>query len=167
MGQTLWVTISLNATPGLIDVQCSLKDICASHLQPQDHQEHTCIWTTQGLLFAAMGTMHAMDLGFVFSASREVSICGDFSVCWMLLLVGNWTFYLFIYWLCSMAYGILVPSLLFSRSVVSDSLGPHGLQHTRLPCPLPSPRVCSNSCPFSRWCHPTISSSVAPFSSCP
>ena len=44
--------------------------------------------------------------------------------------------------------------------------GPHGLQHTRLPCPLPSPGACSNSCPLSRWCHSTISSSVVPFSSC-
>ena len=55
--------------------------------------------------------------------------------------------------------------LLFSCSVMSDSLRPHGLQHTRLPCPSPSPRACSTSCPFSRWCHPTISSSVIPFSS--
>ena len=45
-------------------------------------------------------------------------------------------------------------------------LWPHRLQHARLPCPSPSPWVCSNSCPLSRWCHPTISSSVAPFSSC-
>ena len=51
-------------------------------------------------------------------------------------------------------------------SVVSDSLRPHGLQHTRPPCPPPTPRVCSNSCPSSQWCHPTISSSVVPFSSC-
>ena len=56
--------------------------------------------------------------------------------------------------------------LLFSRSVVSDSLWPPGLQHTRLPCPSPSPRACSNSSPLSQWCHPTISSSVVPFSSC-
>ena len=54
--------------------------------------------------------------------------------------------------------------LLFSRSVVSDSLRPHGLQHARLPCPSPSPRACSSSCPLSQWCHPTISSSVIPFS---
>ena len=54
----------------------------------------------------------------------------------------------------------------FSHSVVSDSLWPHGLQHTRLPYPSPSPGACSNSCPLSRWCHPTISSSVVPFSSC-
>ena len=56
--------------------------------------------------------------------------------------------------------------LLFSRSVVSDSLRPRGLQHARLPCPSLSPRVCSNSCPLSQWCHPNISSSVTPFSSC-
>ena len=54
----------------------------------------------------------------------------------------------------------------FSCSVVSDSLWPHGLQHARLPCPSPTPRTYSNSCPSSRWCHPTISSSVIPFSSC-
>ena len=57
--------------------------------------------------------------------------------------------------------------LLFSCSVMSDSLLLHGLQHARLPCPSPSPRVCSNSCPLSWRCHPTISSSVAPFFSCP
>ena len=49
---------------------------------------------------------------------------------------------------------------------MSDSLWPHGLQHSRLPGPLPNPRVYSNSCPLSRWCHPTTSSSVIPFSSC-
>ena len=48
-----------------------------------------------------------------------------------------------------------------------DSLQPHGLQHVRPPCPSPTPRACSNSCPLSWWCHPTISSSVFPFSSCP
>ena len=57
-------------------------------------------------------------------------------------------------------------SVQFSRSVVSDYLRPYGLQHTRLPCLSPAPRACSNSCPLSRWCHPTISSSVVPFSSC-
>ena len=51
-------------------------------------------------------------------------------------------------------------------SVVSDSLWPRGLQHARLPCPSPTPGACSNSCPSSRWCHPTISSSVIPFSYC-
>ena len=50
--------------------------------------------------------------------------------------------------------------------VMSNSLWPDGLQHTRPPCPSPSPRVCSNSCPLSQWCHPSTSSSVIPFSSC-
>ena len=58
-------------------------------------------------------------------------------------------------------------SVQFSCSVVSNSLRPHGLQHSSLPCPSPTPRVYSNSCPLSRWCHPAISSSVVPFSSCP
>ena len=53
-----------------------------------------------------------------------------------------------------------------SVAVVSDSLWPHGLQHARLPCPSSTPRTCSNSCPLSQWCHPTISSFVVPFSSC-
>ena len=57
-------------------------------------------------------------------------------------------------------------SVQFSQSVVSDSLRPYGLQHARLPCPSPTPRACSKSCPSSRWCHPIISSSVDPFSSC-
>ena len=56
-------------------------------------------------------------------------------------------------------------SVQFSCSVVFDSLQPHGLQHTRPPCPSPTPRDCSNSCPLSQWCHPTISSSVILFSS--
>ena len=58
-------------------------------------------------------------------------------------------------------------SVQFSRSVVSDSFRPHELQHARPPCPSPTPGVYWNSCPSSRWCHPAISSSVVPFSSCP
>ena len=54
-----------------------------------------------------------------------------------------------------------------SRSVVSDSLWPHELQHARPPCPSPTPGVHSDSCPSSQWCHPAISFSVVPFSSCP
>ena len=57
--------------------------------------------------------------------------------------------------------------LFFSLLVMSDVLQPHGLQHTRLPCSSLSPKVCSDSCPLSWWCHPIISSSVVPFSSCP
>ena len=64
-------------------------------------------------------------------------------------------------WFKYRALGML---LLFSCWVVSDSFWPYGLQHARLPCPSLSSRVCSNSCPLSQWCHPTISSSVIPFS---
>ena len=64
-------------------------------------------------------------------------------------------------------YQLSHSSVQFSRSVVSDSLRPHEPQHARPPCPSPTLRVHPNSCPLSRWCHPTISSSLVPFSSCP
>ena len=67
--------------------------------------------------------------------------------------------------LTSSLFPLHLTSVQFSRSVVSNSLRPHGLQHARPPCPLPTPGVYSNSCPLSWWCHPTISSSVVPFSS--
>ena len=71
----------------------------------------------------------------------------------------------FCYFILSTKYGI--SSVQFSCSVVSNSLRPHELQHTRPPCPSPTPGVHSNSHPSSRWCHPAISSCVVPFSSCP
>ena len=66
----------------------------------------------------------------------------------------------------SFSFWVRPSSVQFSHSVVSDSLWPHGLQHDRPPCPSPTPGVCLNLCPFSQWCHPTISSSVISFSSC-
>ena len=65
----------------------------------------------------------------------------------------------------SLPFHLCIISDQISRSVVSNSLWPHGLQHARLPCPSPIPRACSNLCPLSQWCYPTISSSVVPFSS--
>ena len=59
-----------------------------------------------------------------------------------------------------------IQSVQFSHSVMFNSLRPHGLQYIRLPCPSPTPRACSNSCPLNWWYHPTVSSSVIPFSSC-
>ena len=73
------------------------------------------------------------------------------------------------WWSSSASGGMLLQRWwrwLFSRSVVSDSLRPHGLQHARLPCPSPTPGVYSNSCPLNRWCYPSILSSVIPFFSC-
>ena len=71
-------------------------------------------------------------------------------------------------WIEYQASGHMIfSSVQFTRSVVSDSLWPHEPQHTRPPCPSPTPRVYSDSCPSSRWCHPAISSSVVPLSSCP
>ena len=68
-------------------------------------------------------------------------------------------------WLCPHFWHRALKTLQFSRSVVSNSLRPHGLQHTRPPCLSPTHGAYSNSCPPSQWCHPTISSSVMPFSS--
>ena len=70
---------------------------------------------------------------------------------------SGWLVFVFFY-ICSVQ---------FSHSVVSDSLQPHESQQDRPPCPIPTTRVHSNSCPLSRWCHQVISSSVVPFSSCP
>jgi len=75
------------------------------------------------------------------------------------------TFIIYLMW--GFPGGAQFNSVHFSLSVVSDSLRPHELQHTRPPCPSPTPGVHTNSRPLSRWCHPAISSSVVPFSSCP
>ena len=66
-----------------------------------------------------------------------------------------------------MLYSKTIQLYQFNHSVVTNSSPPHGLQHARLPCPSPTPKVCSNSCSSSQWCQTTISSSVVPFSSCP
>ena len=68
---------------------------------------------------------------------------------------------------CSFSFLCSLHLLVFSHSIVFDSLWPHEPQHARLPYPSLSPGVCPDSCPLSQWCHPTISSSLAPFSSCP
>ena len=113
-----------------------------------------------------------------------------YSLSFIVLLLGLWTILDFliwyVVWIQAISFGIwtsncysticwkdcpfstkLLLLLLFSCSVMSDSLWPHGLQHTRLPCPSISPGACSNSCPLSWWCHPTILSSVILFFPCP
>ena len=81
-------------------------------------------------------------------------------------VLSPWHFNLFSIYQIYPCYHFLV-SVQFSCSVVSDSLWPHESQHARPPCPSPTPRVHSDSRPLSQWCHPAISSSVVPFSSCP
>ena len=75
----------------------------------------------------------------------------------------------FSFWLtpCYLIGSSFIYLIQFSHSVMTDSLWPHELQHARPPCPLPTPRAYTNLCPLSGWCHPTISSSVVPFSSRP
>ena len=87
----------------------------------------------------------------------------------MLCVIGDCVPSKFLYWTPNvMVFGSRpFSSVKFSRSVMSNSLQPYESQHTRPPCPSPTPGVHSNSCPPNRWCHPAISSSVIPFSSCP
>ena len=95
----------------------------------------------------------------ISSYMADLSLC---SILWHVILIP-------FYFLATLhgTWDLSSLLLLLSRSVVSDSLRPQGPQHARLPCPPPTPGACSNSRPSSHWCHPTISSSVAPFSSCP
>ena len=78
----------------------------------------------------------------------------------------TWDTFPFIFHLLQLPSSIFQFSLFSSISVMSDSLWPHGLQHARPSCPSPTPSIYSNACPLSQWCHPIISSSVIPFSSC-
>ena len=82
----------------------------------------------------------------------------------MVLYVPHMNNRRFSYTVITLLLACITSSIQFSCSVMSGSLQPHGLQHARLPCPSPTPRDCSNSCPLSRWCHPAISSPLVPFS---
>ena len=84
----------------------------------------------------------------------------------MLSTLGKLKLLLHAWFKISAISSLLMQSVQFSYSVVFDSLWLHELQHTRLPCPSPTPEACSNSYPMSWWCHPTISFSIIPFSTC-
>ena len=100
----------------------------------------------------------------------------SFLFCWLCPLIHisskfknllDYSYFTILCFCCTVEWiSYMYTFLLFSCSVVSDSLPLHGLQYTRLPCPLPSPRSCSGSCPLNQWCHPTIWSYVILFSSC-
>ena len=81
------------------------------------------------------------------------------NICIYIIIYSDVYIYIYIY--------ILYVSVQFSLSIMSDSLRPHELQHARPPCPSPTPGIHPTSCPLNRWCHPAISCSVVPFSSCP
>ena len=99
-----------------------------------------------------------------FSKLEIISVEMLLLCCFFLLPLSIW---LLIQWQdFSIIHAIWSSLVQFSCSAVSDSLWPHRLHHARLPCPSPTPRTCSNSCALSWWCHPTISSSVVPFSPC-
>ena len=117
---------------------------------------------------------------FFFNSGMDTEYCQmSFAYSFIYWAVILWFFFfsLLTWWITFSSKYFLISLLIsylpmgylevqFSHSVLSHSLGPHGLQHTRLPCPSPAPGVCSNSSTSSQWCHPAISSSVVPFSSC-
>ena len=118
------------------------------------------IWVLSLLFLAILGKTLSLSLLF----SKENLLVCLFSYCFLPSAFFGFSFF----FLSSLLrWMVQFSSVQFSRSVVSDSLRPHESQHTRPPCLSPTPGVYSNSCPSSRWCHPAISSSVAPFSSCP
>ena len=131
---------------------CLVTKLCPTPLQPHGLQpaRFLCPWdfpgknTGVGCHFLLQGVFPTKG------SSPHLTLC-------------RWT-------LLSLSYqgspGRLFSSVQFSCSVVSNSLRPHEPQHARPPCPAPTPRVYPNLCPSSQWCHPTISSSVIPFSSC-
>ena len=97
----------------------------------------------------------------------SVTVISILSALWWIRIRGLWKLLDGRDLLCgNLGLALMGGTMLSSVQFMSNSLRPHGLQHTRLPCPTPTPRVYSNSCPLSQWCHPTISSSVVPFSSC-
>ena len=105
------------------------------------------------------------NLDFSFSAVSNLSHSQQHLVYPYLTLIPLAQYFASLLLNC-LTYTLSINSVQFSRSVVSDSLRPYELQFTRPPCPSPTPGVHPNSCPSGRWCHPAISSSVVPFSSC-
>ena len=105
-----------------------------------------------------------LNCGIGEDSWESLGLQGDWTSIFYISWIGRWVLY---HWRHLGSPHRSLSSVQFSRSVVSDSLWPHEFQHTRPPCPSPTPRVHSNSHPLSWWCHPAISSSVVPFSSCP
>ena len=109
--------------------------------------------------FSPSGIPIMWMLAYLIVSQRSLKVFSFFLNLLFFVLFWLDSFHYFVFQICHLFVA-------FSRSVVSDSLRPHGLQHTRFPCPSSSPEACSNSCLLSRWCHRTISSFIVPFSSC-
>ena len=115
--------------------------------------------------------IHSLNSAYIFlsntflKAASFKSLRVNFVSCHDHDREGSWYTFVLIY-IQQVLERVIYASVQFSRSVVSDSLQPHRLRHARPPCPSPTPEVYPDSCPLSRWCHPTVSSSVIPFSSC-
>ena len=144
---------------------------CHCHLQIGTHQGHCQRLNNKSICHLPLGNWNPCCYSCWLSTtwSKFRVEWGTHSVLqgiWWDRPLNNWMF--LEQMLRSQSLNLLISSSVqFSRSVVSNSLRPHGLQHARPPCPSPTPRVCSNSCPLSQWWHTTISSSVVLFSSCP
>ena len=134
------------------DACCSVAELCPTLCNPLDSSPSSS---------SVHGIFQARILEWVaISFSRGSSQPRDWNHVSCISCIRRWILYHWATWEAHLRRC----SIQFSCSVISDSLRPHGLQYTRLPCLSPTPRACSNSCPLSRWCHPTISCSVVPFS---
>ena len=118
-----------------------------------------CYWLTDSFSYQLISFICG-NVDCINMSTQKNSFC-------RMSIVINVSFFIFNLYSKLKHWHTLVLLLLFSNSVVSNSLRPHGLQHTRLPCPSLSTGVRSNSCPLSQWSRPTISSSAVPFSFCP
>ena len=118
--------------------------------------------------FSGISLLFSIVAALIYILNKSVPCSSQQLLSPVLLMIAILTdvkWYLFMVWF-SFLQGLVISSGHCSCSVMSDSLWPHGLQHANLPCPSPTLGAYSNSCPLSQWCHPIISSSVVPFSSC-
>ena len=139
-----------------------------THL-PSSSYKISCAWwgfvmKGSGFVWSGQAQRASSLLALIINIIKETN---NFTIeAWGQLVLSMWGSLSLseIAWENKNCYFVSDISVQFSHSVMSNSLQPHGLQHTRLPCPSPTPGACSNSCPSSWLCHPTISSSVIPFS---
>ena len=147
-----WVkVVNIGLNKWILDCCCLVAKLCLTLSQPYglSSSRLLCPWNSPGK------TTGVVAISFF----RRSSWLRDWTC---VSCIGRWILY---HWATREAQSLdQFSSVQLSYSVMSNSLWPHGLQHSRLPCPSPTPGAYSNSCPSSQWCHPNISSSVIPFS---